>query len=129
MTKLHDQMFVAQTTLEAWLDSGKVEFDGRVVRLKSQGVAFDLESAVRFVSIIDGVEDSNLLGKVLPESRIKDLGGEVLGDSVVFGEIAFQVRPGYIATRQGTPAISSEFADKRKETTAETLARFHLDKW
>src|SRR5437764_13696427 len=114
MGKLHDQMFVAQTTLESWLDSGKVDFDGRVVRLKSHEVAFDLESAVRFIAIIDGVQESNLLGKVLPESRIKELGGEVLGDSVVFGEIAFQVRPGYIATRQGTPGLSRDFADAEK---------------
>lgn len=101
MGKLHDKMFVAQSTLESWVDSGKVEFDGRVVTLKAQQRIYDLEPAVQFVSIVGGAADERLLGRVLLEQRIDELGGELLGDSVVFGENAFQVRAGYIAVLRG----------------------------
>lgn len=95
-------MFVAQTTLESWLESGKVEFDGAVVTLTRHRKSYALEPAVQFVSVVEGRPESDLLGKVIPENKISELGGELLGDSVVFGDLAFHVRTGYIASlRQG----------------------------
>jgi hypothetical protein len=91
-------MFLAQTTLEAWLESGKADFSGSVVTLKEHHKTYELAPAVRVLSVIAG-GTSPLVGKVLPEQRILDAGGELLEDSVVFGEIAFQVAPGYIATQ------------------------------
>lgn len=97
MARLHDRMFVAQTTLEAWLDSGKAEFDGEIVRLTSHAKVYRLEPAVRFESVADGGDGGGLLGKVITEKQVGELGGELLEDSVMFGEHAFQVRAGYIA--------------------------------
>ena len=91
-------MFVAQTTLEIWIDSGLVDFTGNSVHLQKSGATYDLEPAVRFVGIVDGLQESTLLGKVLTEERIVQAGGELLGDSVMFGEVAFQVIAGFIAT-------------------------------
>lgn len=107
MGKLYDQMFVAQTTLEAWVDSGKADFDGATVVLRSAQVVFDLEPGVRFLTIVEGATRSILVGKVLPEARIGELGGELLGDSVIFGDVAFHVRPGYIATRRKASSPAS----------------------
>lgn len=112
MAKLHNQMFIAQTTLESWLESGKVDFDGSKVLLRPFRRSYDLEPAVRFLSVVDGPAESMLLGKVLSEKQILELGGELLGDSVVFGHIAFEVRAGYIATRRRSAARSpSQLAD------------------
>src|SRR5690242_11953892 len=100
MSKLHEKMFLAQATLEVWIDSGKADFDGSVVTLKKHRRKYALEPAVQFVSAIDG-GDPTLIGKVIGEEMIAELGGELLGDSLVFGEHAFQVRSGYIATLNG----------------------------
>lgn len=97
MGRLHDKMFVAQSTLESWLESGKVDFDGAVVTLTRHQKSYALEPAVQFLSVVDGGEDAGLVGRVLPEGKINELGGELLGDSVIFGDLAFQVRSGYIA--------------------------------
>jgi hypothetical protein len=111
MAKLHNKMFIAQATLEAWLESQKVDFDGSKVTLTAFRRSYDLEPAVRFLSIVGGSGDSMLLGKVLSERQILDLEGELLGESVVFGQIAFEVRAGYIATRRRSRARSpSELA-------------------
>lgn len=90
-------MFVAQTTLESWIDSGKAEFDGRVVTLTSHAKVYRLEAAVRFESVVDGGDGGGLLGKVITEKQVGELGGELMEDSVMFGEHAFQVCAGYIA--------------------------------
>ena len=97
MAVLHPRMFIAQATLEAWMDSGQAALDGDVVRLQRARRAYRLDAAVRFVSAVSGTDDG-LIGKVLSERRLTELGGELLGDSVLFGDVAFQIEPGYIGT-------------------------------
>lgn len=117
MAKLHNKMFIAQPTLEGWLESGKVDFDGSKLMLRPFRRSYDLEPAVRFLSVVDGPADSMLVGKVLAEKQILELGGELLGDSVVFGQIAFEVRAGYIATRRRSAGRSP--AQLAEDLTAE----------
>lgn len=94
-------MFIAERTLESWLDSGNVDVDADVVRLKNHGRAYDLEPAVRFLSVVPEGAAPDLIGKVLTTKRIAELGGELMGDSVLFGDAAFEVESGYIGTLQG----------------------------
>jgi hypothetical protein len=98
MATLHDRMFIAQSTLETWMDSGNVEMRGDAVVLKKVKRTYALEPAVRFLSVVSGGDAPKLIGKVLTEKRIVELGGEILGDSVIIGEAAFQVQPGFIGT-------------------------------
>lgn len=111
-------MFVAQTTLEAWIDSGKAEFDGAIVTLKTHARVYRLEPAVRFESVVDGGatggDGGGLLGKVITERQVGELGGELLEDSVMFGEHAFQVCAGYIA--ELSPASSYQPSAVRSPT-------------
>lgn len=98
MVVLHDRMFIALTTLEAWMDSGHVDMGNRAVTLKKRRCTYDLEPAVRFLSVVSGSPAPRLLGKVLTEHRIGELGGELMGDSVILGDTAFLVQPGYVGT-------------------------------
>jgi hypothetical protein len=104
MARLQDKMFVAQSTLEAWLDSGKADYDGQVVTLKRHSRRYLLEPAVRVLRVIEGSADETLVGRVIPERTIGELGGELLGDSMVFGNVAFEVKGGYIAELEGAGA-------------------------
>ena len=103
MATLHPKMFIAQATLEAWMDGGRARLEGSVVDLERARAAYALEPAVRFVSAIGDSETDNLVGKVLSQARVVELGGEVLGDSVLFGDVAFQIEPGFIGTRLEAP--------------------------
>ena len=98
MATLHPRMFIAQATLESWLDSGHVDMQSSVVVLKNHGRSYDLEPAVRFVSSGPEGTAPDLIGKVLTERRISELGGEMMGDSVLFGEAACVVEAGYVGT-------------------------------
>lgn len=103
-------MFISHSTLEAWLDSGGVEVQENIVRVRASGDSVVLEPAVRFLSVESGDAAlvSDLLGKVLTEARIGELAGEILGDSVLLGETAFLVKPGYIGTLMRDSARSPE---------------------
>lgn len=91
-------MFIAQSTLESWMDSGQAALEGEVVHLERVQRAYRLDAAVRFLSAISAPDDARLIGKVLSERRVVELGGEMMGDSVLFGDAAFQVESGYIGT-------------------------------
>lgn len=93
-------MFIAERTLEAWLDTGNVDVDAELVRLNNHGRAYELEPAVRFLSVVPEGAAPDLIGKVLTTKRIAELGGELMGDSVLFGEAAFEVEAGYVGTLQ-----------------------------
>lgn len=93
-------MFIAQSTLEAWVDSGNVDVHEHVVFLKKSRRSYNIEPAVKFLSVVPADRGEKLIGKVLTEKRIVELGGEILGDSVLFGETAFVVQPGYVGTLQ-----------------------------
>lgn len=99
-------MFIAERTLETWLDTGNVDVDAEVVHLRNHNRAYDLEPAVRFLSVVPEGAAPDLIGKVLTTKRIAELGGELMGDSVLFGEAAFEVEAGYVGTLQGQAAGS-----------------------
>lgn len=94
-------MFIAQSTLEAWLDAGKAEVNDQIVHLKKLRREYAIEPAVKFLAVMPEDRGGKLIGKVLSEKRVLELGGEILGDSVLFGETAFQVQSGYVGTLKG----------------------------
>ncbi len=52
------------------------------------------------MSVVPQGRGAELIGKVLTDNRIQELGGEIMGDSVLFGESAFEVEAGYVGTLQ-----------------------------
>lgn len=105
MATLHPRMFIPQPTLEAWLESGNVVLEGTQVRLEHLAKTYDLIPAVRFLRAVPEDAAPELIGKVLTERRIAELGGELLGQSVVFGDTAFEVDVGFVGTlREAEPA-------------------------
>jgi len=89
-------MFIAQRTLEAWLETGNVQVDNTVVILENLGRSYDLTPAVRFIKVLPEGAAPDIVGKVLTEERITELGGELMGGSVLFGETASEVEPGFV---------------------------------
>lgn len=92
------KMFISQGTLEAWMDDSAVEVGSESLTFKNLSRTYRLVPAVRFVELASEPGTSRLLGRVLTEERIQAFGGELLGDSVLFGDVAFTVQPGYVGT-------------------------------
>ena len=94
-------LFVSQAVLESWTEHGKIDFQGDLMTLRSgegQGRSYVLGPAVRFMEVLGTDRDPNaLLGKVKTDAQLRALGAEQLGDSVVLGELAYEVEPGFVA--------------------------------
>jgi hypothetical protein len=101
MSTLHPRMFIAQSTIEAWLDSGLAVLGDQRVELLARRATYALVPAVRFVAVVGDGPAAALVGRVLAEARVMALGGELVGSSVVLGDTAFEVEPGWIGTLEG----------------------------
>jgi hypothetical protein len=144
-------LFVSQTMLDGWVGQGRIDLDGHLMTLRAgdgQGRSYALEPAVRFLRVVGAEGDPHaLVGKVKAMARLREVGAEALGDSVVLGDVAYEVQPGFMAEAHAVQAAATvapqrpaasppvgpsagvalprELEAKRKE--AEALARFLLD--
>jgi hypothetical protein len=90
-------LFIAQQTLDAWVDQDKVEFDHNVMTIKADGRSFKMVEAVRFVKVEGGDEDTTgLLGRVKTNDQLKAMGAERYRDSVLHQDVAYKVQEGFI---------------------------------
>ena len=92
-----DYLFVPQSVLDKWSEQGKVAVDGHVLTLLAEGKSFQLTSAVRFLKMEAGDDVAKLLAKVKTTEALKGMGAEHYMDSVILGEVAYQVQQGFLA--------------------------------
>jgi hypothetical protein len=143
-------LFVTQPMLDSWAEQGRIELAGDVMTLlrgEGSGRTYALEPAVRFLRVVGAEGDPNaLVSKVKPVAQLRGLGAEQVADSVVLGDVAYDVEPGFLAEAAALQAVSgSELpaapvrpwtpteprqpppAVLRRRKEAEALARFLLD--
>ena len=95
------RIFVAQTLADSWLSAGRVALERDLLRLPaSGGAATDLfiNPAV-FFERIDGSESDvhDVVGRVKTAQELAQMGADHYESSVVMGDYAYTVVPGYLA--------------------------------
>jgi hypothetical protein len=94
-------LFVSQSMLDAWAGQGRIDFAGNVMTLlggDGKGRSYALDPAVRFLRVVGADADPNaLLHKVKSATQLRALGAEVLDSSVILGDLAYEVDPGFLA--------------------------------
>lgn len=94
-------LFVSQAMLEAWSEQGRIAFAGLTMTVRDgsdAGRSYALDPAVRFLKVVGAERDPHgLVAKVKTEAQLRALGAERLGDSVLLGEVGYEVQPGYLA--------------------------------
>ncbi len=144
-------LFVSQSLLDAWLERERVEVSGGALTLRGregEGRRYALDPAVRFLRVAGGGKDPHqLLARVKTSAQLRSMGAEVMGGSVVLGDVAYEVEAGFLAEAAavraaagGRPATAARPAgtaphdggdagsgqdERRRE--ADALARFLLD--
>ncbi|MCP4500603.1 MAG: hypothetical protein GY822_11645 [Deltaproteobacteria bacterium] len=90
-------VFIPQNALDAWTDQGKTALDNNTLTLLKEERTVDLNPAVRFRSLQGAdVDPHQLLGKVKTHSQLDELGAEHYMDSVILGDVAYQVEEGFM---------------------------------
>jgi hypothetical protein len=104
-------LFVAQAMLDSWADQGKIDFVGNVMTLlagEGKGRSYALDPAVRFMKVLSAETDPNqLLRKVKSMAQLRELGAEAVDASVILGDVAYEVEPGFLAEMSALQAAAT----------------------
>lgn len=120
------RLFLPQNKLEEWALEDKADLkEGKLV-VAGEKTQYQVTPAVHFIKIVAGADERKLVAKVKTEEQLAQLGAEHLSDSVVLGESAYEVVPGYVAE---VPAPAAGKGDKKQSNPeADLLAAFILNK-
>lgn len=98
------RIFVGQTLMDDWLSAGRIELDGELLRFDAGGVPVGLRiSPAVYFERIDGSESDpySVVGAVKTADELTQLGAEHYESSVVLGDFAYTVTPGFIGVPAG----------------------------
>jgi len=103
--------------------SEELSLDGSRFTMKQERWEFELKPAVRFLKVVSGDDDELLLGKVWSKPELLEKGAEHYSDSVLFGDVAYEVEEGFLGVpvrelRKRKPTDPGEPSD------GELIARF-----
>jgi hypothetical protein len=91
------RLFISQERLDTWSAEHRVELDGDVMTLAEDGRSFRIRPAVRFLKLSGAENDPNqLLGTVRDEAALAEMGADYYMNSVILGEVAYDVQPGFL---------------------------------
>jgi hypothetical protein len=104
-----NRVFFPQKALDQWLHEEKIELGDGTLVIKAEKRKYRLIEAVRVLAEVTGADDMHeLVGRVKTVNFLTELGAELLGTSMILGDLAYEVVPGFVATPVGS------FAEHRK---------------
>ena len=114
------RVFFPQSVIDRWVLRGEARLTGSELTVRSEGRRYRLIHAVRVVSEVTGAPDSfDISGKVKSIVFLNELGAELLGDSMIIGDNAYETVLGWL----GTP-LTSHAEPAPPGSDEELLARF-----
>ena len=109
------RIFVAQTLVDSWLSAGAVSLERDLLRVSGPPlVDLFINPAVWFERIDGGDADPHdVVGRVKTSQELAQMGADHYESSVVMGDFAYTVQPGFIAT-----VVDGSGAEVRLDGTA-----------
>jgi hypothetical protein len=132
---MKNRVFFPQAALDEWMVEGTVDLQQNELTLLAEGRRYQLAEAVRVVREVSGVADGHeLVGRVKARAHLDQIGAEIVETSMLLGDAAYDVEPGWLATPVGS-LVEHLRSDARKKarggrttedpkTDEDLLARF-----
>jgi hypothetical protein len=103
---MQNRVFFPQAAIDEWTVDGKVDLVGGDIILLADGRRYKAIEAVHVVAEVTGADDPHkIIGKVKPKASLEEIGAEILENSMIIGDNAYDVVPGWMAS------ATSPFAD------------------
>jgi hypothetical protein len=100
---MSNRVFFPQTALDQWIVDGSVELEDGELTIVGEGRRYRMAEAVRVLREVSGGEDSHeLVGRVKARMYLEQLGAEIVQTSMLLGESAYDVEPGWLGIPIGT---------------------------
>jgi hypothetical protein len=101
-----NRVFFPQACLDQWGVEGKIELTPTELVILAEGRKYAIREVVRVVVEVTGANDPHgFLGKVKPKDELVAMGAEILENSMILGDNAYDIVPGWA----GVP--TTPFAD------------------
>jgi hypothetical protein len=106
---VRNRVFFPQAALDEWIAEDRVDLRNDELLIKTESRRYKIIEAVRVLREVTGAPDVNeVIGKVKSRAFLTELGAEILESSMILGDNAYDVIPGFV----GAPVGS--FADHRR---------------
>jgi len=103
---MQNRVFFPQSAVDQWGIDGKIDLVAGELILLAEGRRYKVEEAIRVVTEVTGAnDDRKIIGKVKPKRALDELGAELLENSMILGDNAYDVVPGWMG------AATCSFAD------------------
>lgn len=100
---MRNRVFFPQACLDQWGVEGKIELTSTELLITGEGRRYAMTEVVRVVREVTGSPDIHrIVGKVRPKAELEKIGAEILENSMVIGDNAYDVVEGWA----GTPTTS-----------------------
>lgn len=100
---MQNRVFFPQTALDEWIVLGSIELSGTELTILGEGRKYRLAEAVYVQREVSGSPDLHeLVGRVKSVQYLDELGAEVVGTSILLGDNAYDVIPGWLSAPVGT---------------------------
>lgn len=121
-----NRVFFPQALLDEWTADERVELAGDQLLLRTEGRRYQIEEAVHVVrDAAGGGDQQRLVGKVKTRDQLSALSAEVFESSMIVGDEAYDVVPGFVGEPIGAPEPSRASSSINEE---DLLAQFLLQK-
>ncbi|MBX3184426.1 MAG: hypothetical protein KIT72_02130 [Polyangiaceae bacterium] len=98
-----NRVFFPQAALDGWIAEDRVELTRSELVIKAEGRRYTLTEAVRVLGEVTSGEDVyGVVGKVRERGALEAAGAELFESSMVWGEYAFEVVPGWLGLPVGS---------------------------
>ena len=102
---MRNRVFFPQACLDQWGVEGKIELTPTELVIPAEGRRYEISEVVRVVVEVTGAEDPHgIVGKVKSKAELEAMGAEILENSMIVGDNAYDVVPGWA----GTPSTPFE---------------------
>ena len=91
------RLFLSQAQLEEWALADKADIQDDQLVIAGEPARVPVLPAVHFVKLVSGADEHGLVAKVKTAPQLESLGAEQMADSVLLGDNAYEVVPGYVA--------------------------------
>jgi hypothetical protein len=101
--EVQNRVFFPQAALDQWLFEGSVDLQGAELTILVEARRYRLLEAARIVREVTGAPDPHeLVGRVKSMAFLDEMGAEVVETSMVLGDHAYDVVPGWLGAPVGT---------------------------
>ena len=96
---MQNRVFFPQAALDQWLADGSIELRGTELSILAEARRYRLAEAAHVTTEVTGTPDAHeLLGRVKSKQYLDELGAELLESSMILGDNAYDVVPGWLAS-------------------------------